>query len=108
VQHSGRLYVSRIVAAELYAWAHCRSDTVRMLDRIENFLTEMNLIELDVHATREFGRVRGLLRSQGIAVGSFDLLIAATALVNNLTVVTHNTRDFAAIPSLSVIDWLAT
>jgi len=107
VQHSGRLFVSRIVVAELYAWAHCRSDTVKMLERIENFLTEMRLIEIDTEASREFGRLRGVLRRQGVAVGQFDLLIAATALVHNLMVVTHNTRDFNPIPGLSVVDWLA-
>lgn len=35
-----------------------------------------------------------------------DLLIAATALVHNLTLVTHNVPDFANIPDLRVVDWL--
>ncbi|HEY5311421.1 MAG TPA: type II toxin-antitoxin system VapC family toxin [Pirellulales bacterium] len=36
-----------------------------------------------------------------------DLLIATTALVYNLTLVTHNTRDFFNVAGLSVCDWLA-
>lgn len=33
-----------------------------------------------------------------------DSLIAATALVHNLTLVTKNTKDYKWIPQLSVID----
>ena len=36
-----------------------------------------------------------------------DLLIAATALVHNLTLVTHNVRDFANVPDLMIQDWLS-
>lgn len=44
------------------------------------------------------------LRKMGLA----DALIAATALVHQMTLVTHNTRDFARIDGLSVVDPLAT
>jgi len=33
------------------------------------------------------------------------MLIAAIALANNLTLVSHNTREFSRIPGLSLEDW---
>ena len=36
---------------------------------------------------------------------AFDLMIAATALTNNLELVTCNPRDFDDIPNLRVTDW---
>lgn len=36
-----------------------------------------------------------------------DALIAATALYHNLTLATHNTRDFAWVTSLQVVDPLS-
>ncbi|MEZ0483414.1 PIN domain-containing protein [Fibrella aquatica] len=33
-----------------------------------------------------------------------DAIIAATALVNQLTLITNNTKDFLNIPSLSILD----
>jgi len=44
------------------------------------------------------GLPRGL-RSQ---IGDMDLLIGATALSHNLTLVTRNLKDFENIPNLSI------
>jgi tRNA(fMet)-specific endonuclease VapC len=50
--------------------------------------------------------VRGTLLQQGITVSRMDLMIAAVALVHNLTLVTHNTADYQNIPGLRLDDWL--
>jgi tRNA(fMet)-specific endonuclease VapC len=47
------------------------------------------------------------LLDRSIVVGEWDLVIAATALVHNLTLVTHNTPDDRNIPNLILADWLA-
>jgi predicted nucleic acid-binding protein len=46
------------------------------------------------------------LLDQGRPTMSTDLFIAATALVHDLTLVTHNTRHFQNVPDLAVEDWL--
>jgi tRNA(fMet)-specific endonuclease VapC len=38
--------------------------------------------------------IRVQLETRGIPIGAYDLQIAAIALANNLTLVTHNTREF--------------
>jgi tRNA(fMet)-specific endonuclease VapC len=38
-------------------------------------------------------------------IGERDLMIAAIALVNDLTVVTANVREFSRVPHLRVDDW---
>ena len=40
-------------------------------------------------------------------IGPDDLLIAASALVHGLTLVTHNTVEFGRVPGLSTADWEA-
>ena len=51
---------------------------------------------------RRFAAVRGQLRRDGNLIGDMDLLIASTALVNNLTLVTRNRRHFDRVPGLEL------
>ena len=46
-----------------------------------------------------------VLKSSSPQSGTHDLRIGATALANNLIVVTSNTGDFAWIPGLTLEDW---
>jgi tRNA(fMet)-specific endonuclease VapC len=107
VQYSGRLYTSTIVVGELYSWAYSRPNPTALIQRIENdLLVDIVVLDFDRNCAKEFGRVRGQLIRQGISVSRLDLLIAAVALVHQLTLVTHNTADFQQVPGLNLDDWL--
>lgn len=56
-------------------------------------------------AATTFGVIRSQLETQGTPIGAYDLQIAAIALANNLTLVTHNTREFGRMDRLQVEDW---
>ena len=93
--------------AELYDWVNGRNDPDPLRASVQKLLThEVGLIPFDADCAEEFGRVRADLRRQGISVDNMDLLIGATALVYDLTVVTNNTRHFRHIPGLRLDDWL--
>lgn len=38
-------------------------------------------------------------------IGPFDMQIAAIALANGLTLITHNTTEFSRVPGLMIEDW---
>ena len=46
------------------------------------------------------------LRKSGRIVGDFDLLIGATALRYNLTLVTRNTKDFENLAGIQLENWI--
>lgn len=107
VQHAGHLHIPTIVLAELYTWAFQRQNPVPLVQSIENdLLPDLILLDFDSSCAKEFGRVRGVLLQQGIAVSRVDMLIAAVALAHNLTLVTHNTSDYRHIPGLRLDDWI--
>jgi tRNA(fMet)-specific endonuclease VapC len=106
-QYAGRLFTSRIVVAELYAWAYSKDDPDPILKRIDSLREDVGVLEFDDDCAEQFGRLKGPLRRRGVTIPPLDLLIASTALVHRFTLVTHNTRDFAPIPGLSLVDWLA-
>lgn len=62
-------------------------------------------LPFDDRAAQEYGQLRAHLASQGTLIGPNDLMIAAIALANNLTLVTHNTAEFNRVPGLALEDW---
>jgi tRNA(fMet)-specific endonuclease VapC len=106
-QHAGRLYTSGVSLAELFDWVNGRRDPGPLRASIQRLLAnEVSLIPFDADCAEEFGRVRAGLRPRGITVDNMDLLIGATALVYDLTVVTNNIAHFQHIPGLRLEDWL--
>jgi tRNA(fMet)-specific endonuclease VapC len=92
----------------LYAWAYRRNAPSKLLKQIEEeLLADIAVLDYDRACAEQFGRARGTLLRQGIAVNTVDLMIASVALVHDLTLVTHNTGDFQNIPNLRLEDWLA-
>ena len=53
-----------------------------------------------------YSKVRAHLEEQGNALDTMDLLIAATALAGDFTLVSHNTKHFSRIPDLKLEDWI--
>ena len=50
-------------------------------------------------------QIRVDLEKIGQPIGPYDVLIAATALANHATLVTHNTKEFDRVKNLSTEDW---
>jgi len=106
MQHAGRLAIPTVVLAELYAGAYRHPNPTRLLGLIGDLLREVQVLDFDVAGAEQFGKLRGALLQQGIAVSTPDLMIASVALVHDRTLVTNNTRDFQVIPALRLEDWL--
>jgi predicted nucleic acid-binding protein len=66
------------------------------------FAKSIPILPLSLTVAERCARLRETLRSQNKRVNSrsLDLIIAATALEYDLTLVTANTKDFADIPDL--------
>ena len=78
----------------------------RSKDAITDFIGAVEVIEVDLKIGIRFGELRGQLMDSGTPMPDMDGLIAATALSENLTLVTHNVVDFDTVPDLRIEDWL--
>ena len=107
LQHLGRLAMPSIVLAELFAGAHKRQGSTKLLTGISDLLTEVAVLDFDTDCAEQYGILHGDLHRRGFQVPTADLMIASVALVHNLTLVTNNTTDFQRIPGLRLEDWLA-
>ncbi len=98
---------SIVVAAEL-RYGAAKSNSAKLAERIDLILSALEILPLEAPTDRQYAAIRHHLARQGTPIGPNDLLIAAHALSNNLTVVTANVGEFSRVPGLKVENWLQT
>ena len=97
------LALSIISLAELYEGVYYSRDPVESEAALQRFLSpELMLLGMDEETCKIFGKERGRLRAAGLMIGDCDLLIGATALRHNLTLLTNNRRHFERIEGLRI------
>ena len=106
VQHAGELAISVITAGELWTWGKRGKTSARSQQSIAEFINLVDVVEVDLEIALRFGELRALLMDVGSPMPDMDALIAATSLVHNMTLVTHNTSDFKFVRDLRIVDWI--
>ena len=106
MQYRGQLHVSAVTVGELFTWALRARASPKRLPTLLDLLNDLTVLDVTMDVGRTFGALRAALFDAGQATPDMDLLIAATALIHDLTLVTHNVQDFMHPPGLAVQDWL--
>jgi tRNA(fMet)-specific endonuclease VapC len=97
------LAVSIITYGELYEGAAFAHDPEPAITGLQSFLKGKAILPLTQPIMERFARIRGSLpRTIRQQIGDFDILIAATCLERNLTLLTRNRKDFQQIPHLQL------
>jgi tRNA(fMet)-specific endonuclease VapC len=95
---------SVVKAESLYGASRSNKHKV-VLAKLDLFFAPYESFPFDDSAAVEYGRIRGALAEVGTPIGPNDLMIAAIALTRQLTLVTHNTREFSRVSGLLIEDW---
>lgn len=99
------LCISAITYAELYYGVEGNDRREESIANLHELLDGIQILDFDAEAAKEFGRIRQFLRRRGTPIGERDTLIAAHANSRDLTLVTHNVREFVRVPGLEIADW---
>ncbi|NEQ69162.1 MAG: type II toxin-antitoxin system VapC family toxin [Symploca sp. SIO2D2] len=94
-----------VVKSELYYGAYKSARRDSNLAKLNRFFSQFISLPFDDNAASIAGQVRAQLDVAGTPIGSNDLLIAAIAIYHDLTLVTHNIREFSRISGLKYEDW---
>ncbi len=94
-----------VVKAELLFGAAKGDNKAKRLAQLDLFFARFVSLPFDDRAAKVYGRIRAELEKQGRPIGPNDLLIAAIAMANDLTLVTHNVREFGRVTNLQLEDW---
>lgn len=107
------LHISGVSIGELYyGWAllskGMRRDSIQTwLENVENRYAGRVLL-FDDDVAKIWGALRADIRKSGFTIDFTDLMIAATALQHDLTVVTRNVRDFEPTGCRVLDPWNST
>ena len=95
--------LSVISLAELYDGLAGSRNPDADAEALRLFFGAVDVVPLDDAACRVFGEERARLREEGNLIGDMDILIGATAISNNLTLLTNNTRHFERMQGLNIV-----
>lgn len=96
-------YVSEITLAELY-YGISKSENPKHRNEVD-LVKDMFKVVPIMSSLEMYGHQKYKLEKLGLPIDDFDILIGVTAIVNDMTLVTHNTKHFDRIEGLRLIDW---
>jgi tRNA(fMet)-specific endonuclease VapC len=101
----GEIGVSTITVSELQYGVSKSKNRRLNKQRIEEFLSPLEILPYDEIAANIYGDIRLQLEKRGETIGPLDLLIAAHALSRNLVLISNNEKEFKRIKKLKVENW---
>ena len=95
--------ISDITLAELYFGAFKSGR-----EKHFNDVSEISKLfeKYPIQYTRKYGEIRWKLEKQGLRISDMDIFIAATALEEDIILVTGNVKHFERIPGLKIENWM--
>ena len=98
------LFISEITLAELKYGVEKSDNVSKNKKSLDNFLTGVQILPI-IQSLDIFAKEKARLRKAGTIIDDFDLLIGATSIANNLTMVTNNLSHLARIKGIKLEDW---
>ena len=100
------LFTSCICIVELRFGSALRDDFEVFWEKInKEIISRVKILPIGEKEAFVSGDILADLRKTGQSIGMEDVLIAASALTNQCTIVTANTRHFSRIKALKVENW---
>lgn len=97
--------LSAISLAEI-RYGACKRRSVKLDAMIGLFMDLVEVRSFTSAAAERYAAIRATLEARGQLIGDMDMLIAAAALAEGLTLVTNNTAHFSRIPGLLIENWV--
>ncbi len=99
----GPVSLSFMTVAEMYHWADSARWGIRKRAELQTFLQGYVILWSDEGTCRIWARIRAECAGQGRPISVQDAWIAACTIQVNAPLITHNRKDFEAVPDLQII-----
>ena len=97
--------IPAIVLAELWFGVEHSNSKEANACILEVFLHDFDIAPFDSNCARAYSKIRQDLTARGKLIGPNDMMIAASAIANDATLITNNVKEFSRVPNLNVESW---
>jgi len=94
--------LSVISAAEILHGAYYSANPTQSLENTRSLISQFQVIELNQPIADKYAEIKVVLKQGGQVIADFDLLIAATALMKQRTLVTNNLKHFNRLSAIGL------
>ncbi len=101
-----RLCISAVTYAELVVGVEKSEKKEKNIVALRDFMRFLEVVPFDIEAAKEYGIIRAKLEKSGKVIGNNDMMIAASAKVKNMILVTNNIREFERVDGLRLENWV--
>lgn len=101
-----QLFVSTVTVMEIEYGLKLhaeREKKIRPLWKV--LLKQIQVIPFCIECAEVAAELRAILKSRGLPIGPFDILIAATAQAHDQVLVTSNMSEFSRVQGLEIENW---
>ena len=105
-RHAGELSISSITLAELLHGAEKSEQRERNLNRVEDFVSRLDVLDYGSKAADHYGDIRADLERSGTPIGINDLHIAGHARSEGLVLDSNNLKEFERVKGLRLENWV--
>lgn len=102
IDEGGTAQVSPVTVMELWEEIHLVDSSDRERGVVKNLLGDVRELPFDRECATTAGEINATLRQNDAPIDDADVMIAATALVNDVPVVTDNLDHFERIDGLEI------
>jgi len=97
--------ISSITFGELLLGTHLSANPSGERTIVEAFLRPLPVLPFGRDEAAQWAKLDSALRRQGNRIETEDAIIAATALAHGMALVSGNTKHFARVKGLKLVDW---
>ena len=97
-------HISEITYAELLFGVENSEHRKLNQENLDHFMLRVSVLSIS-SAIPVYAKERARIESIGQPLDDFDLLIGATAIHHNMTLVTNNTKHFQRLKGIKLEDW---
>lgn len=104
LQEFGFINMSVVTYYEVLNGLYFR-DAKNQLSKFEKFVELTNILPLTEEIAQKSAKIYAELRKTGETIGHNDVMIAGTTIINDMILITNNTKHFERIPNLYLDNW---